>query len=214
MALKKITTADIGSKGVQAIQGNTLVGDAQKNKEIFDRLVTEVVADVVNGMVDTLTSEGGAAEINSKNDALVQDETEKKKVTVQEFLDKLAEGVKTVAVDEATGNFTVTQYNGTSKAYNVAGEGGAPVAGKSTTVTATLLASGWADKGYDLAIDGVTATSYQELLPAIGIGETELTALQGANIVDNGQEPGVMKLKAMGDVPEVDIPVRVVLRGD
>ena len=198
MALTKITDAMITANGVQAAPDH-LTGTAAENKAVFDRLIQTVVAVYFNQMVDALVSADGAKEIGF-GDSTVGD--------------TLINTVRSIVVEPSTGNIKVTMQDGTVNEYNVAGEGGAPVAGKSTTVTATLLASGWADKEYDLAIDGVTAISNQELLPAIGIGGTELTALQGANIVDNGQEPGVMKLKAMGDVPEVDIPVRVVLRGD
>lgn len=85
---------------------------------------------------------------------------------------------------------------------------------KSTTVTATLSASGWADGVYVLSVNGVTATSNQELLPAVDITAEQLAALQGANIQDGGQTAGNITLKAYGDVPTIDIPIRVIKRGD
>lgn len=84
----------------------------------------------------------------------------------------------------------------------------------STTVEATLLASGWADGVYTLSVDGVTANSNQEILPALGITTEQLEALQGANIQDGGQTAGNITLKAFGDVPTIDIPIRVIKRGD
>lgn len=87
-------------------------------------------------------------------------------------------------------------------------------AAKSTTVTATLSASGWADGVYGLSVNGVTETSNQELLPAVDITAEQLEALQAANIQDGGQTAGNITLKAYGDVPTIDIPIRVIKRGD
>ena len=105
------------------------------------------------------------------------------------------------------------------------GAGGVTVAVKGTdysgpkaTVTATLLASGWTGSEapfvYTLAVAGVTATSYQELLPAVNITAEQLKALQAANITDGGQAAGSMTLKAYGKVPTLDIPIRVIKEGE
>ena len=91
-------------------------------------------------------------------------------------------------------------------------------AGKSTTVTATLSAASWtgnaAPYSYSLSVPGVTETSNQEILPAIDITAEQLEALQEANIQDGGQAAGSVTLKAFGDVPTIDIPIRVIVRGD
>lgn len=95
---------------------------------------------------------------------------------------------------------------------------GTDYSGPKATVTATLLASGWTGSEapfvYTLAIAGVTATSYQELVPAVDITEEQLKALQAANITDGGQAAGSMTLKAYGKVPTVDIPIRVIKEGE
>lgn len=95
---------------------------------------------------------------------------------------------------------------------------GTDYSGPKSTVTATLLASGWTGSEapfvYTLAIAGVTATSYQELLPAVNITAEQLKALQAANITDGGQAAGSMTLKAYGKVPTVDIPIRVIKEGE
>lgn len=95
---------------------------------------------------------------------------------------------------------------------------GADYSGPKATVTATLLASGWTGSEapfvYTLAIAGVTASSYQELLPAVNITAEQLKALQAANITDAGQAAGTMTLKAYGKVPTVDIPIRVIKEGE
>ena len=95
---------------------------------------------------------------------------------------------------------------------------GTDYSGPKATVTATLLASGWTGSEapfvYTLAIAGVTATSYQELLPAVNITAEQLKALQAANITDAGEAAGSMTLKAYGKVPTVDIPIRVIKEGE
>ena len=95
---------------------------------------------------------------------------------------------------------------------------GTDYSGPKVTVTATLLASGWTGSEapfvYTLAIAGVTATSYQELLPAVNITAEQLKALQAANITDGGQAAGTMTLKAYGKKPTVDIPIRVIKEGE
>lgn len=95
---------------------------------------------------------------------------------------------------------------------------GTDYSGPKATVTATLLAASWTGSEapfvYTLAIAGVTATSYQELLPAVNITAEQLKALQAANITDSGQAAGSMTLKAYGKVPTVDIPIRVIKEGE
>ena len=95
---------------------------------------------------------------------------------------------------------------------------GTDYAGTSKTVTATLLAASWtgtsAPYTYTLAVTGVTANSNQELLPALTITEEQLTALQAANIQDGGQAANSVTLTAFGDKPTIDLPIRVIVRGD
>ena len=85
---------------------------------------------------------------------------------------------------------------------------------KATIITATLAANGWSNGAYILTVDGVTTTSNQEILPAVDITAEQLEALQAANIQDGGQAAGNITLKAYGDVPAIDIPIRVIKRGD
>ena len=95
---------------------------------------------------------------------------------------------------------------------------GTDYAGTSETVTATLLAVSWtgdaAPYTYTLAVTGVTANSNQELLPALNITKEQLIALQAANIQDGGQTADTIILKAFGDKPTIDLPIRVIGRGD
>ncbi len=89
---------------------------------------------------------------------------------------------------------------------------------KSVEVSKTLTASSWVGASvpytYALSVTGVTTTSNQEVLPSTACTLTELEALQAANIQDAGQAADTINLKAWGDKPSIDIPIRVILRGD
>lgn len=67
---------------------------------------------------------------------------------------------------------------------------------------------------YTLTVEGVTATSNQEIMPAVDITWEQLIGLQGTNMVDGGQSTDTIILKATKNKPTVDIPIRVILRGD
>lgn len=89
---------------------------------------------------------------------------------------------------------------------------------KSTIVNTTLLAANWTGDAvpytYTLTVNGITVTSNQEFIPGLGITLEELTALQGLNTVDGGQAANTATILAFGTKPSIDIPIRVVLRGD
>ena len=77
-----------------------------------------------------------------------------------------------------------------------------------------LYASEWTGNTYTLGVNGVTTTSVQEILPALNINDEQLEALQAANLIDAGQNTNAIILKAHGEVPTVDIPLRVLVRGE
>ena len=83
-----------------------------------------------------------------------------------------------------------------------------------TLSSINLLASNWSGVNYTLTVPGVNMNSAVEVLPGLSITEDQLEALQGANIQDGGQAAGSITLKAFGDVPTVDIPIRIIVRGD
>lgn len=86
---------------------------------------------------------------------------------------------------------------------------------KSSMESVTLFTSRWSSTGiYTLSLDSVSNTTIQEILPGLSITEEQLSALQAANIQDGGQAAGTITLKAFGDVPAVDIPIRVIVRRD
>lgn len=69
------------------------------------------------------------------------------------------------------------------------------------------------EKTYTVSNNLITTTSDQEFLPAIGITDDQLKALQAANIQDAGQNTGVAYIKAYGKVPSIDIPIRIKYYG-
>lgn len=83
----------------------------------------------------------------------------------------------------------------------------------STIKNVTLSASSWSSSTYTVTDSLITATSNQEIIPAVGITPAQLNALQRAIITDGGQSAGSITLKALGEVPTIDIPVRVIFRG-
>lgn len=91
-------------------------------------------------------------------------------------------------------------------------------ANRSVTTTTTLYAENWVGSEtpyvYSLGVFEVTEMSNQEILPSITITASELEALQGANITDGGQSANTIVLKAYGDKPTINIPIRVIVRGD
>lgn len=92
--------------------------------------------------------------------------------------------------------------------------GAAPI---STTTEATLSAASWSGNSapytYTLTVNGVTDTSTQEIVFATSINLEQLTAGQNANIQDGGQSANTIVLKAWGEKPTVDLPIRVIMRG-
>lgn len=86
-----------------------------------------------------------------------------------------------------------------------------------TALSVTLASASWtgtaAPYTYTISNSAITATSNQALTPATDITADQLTALQNANIIDGGQAAGSMTLKAFGEKPSVDIPVRIIVKG-
>lgn len=82
-----------------------------------------------------------------------------------------------------------------------------------TTKNITLSASSWSSGSYTISDALITATSNQEIIPATNITADQMKALQKSNIIDGGQSAGSLTLKALGTVPTIDIPIRVIFRG-
>lgn len=83
----------------------------------------------------------------------------------------------------------------------------------STVKSFTLSASSWSSGSYTISDSLITASSNQEILPATTITAAQYNALSKAQIIDGGQSAGKLTLKALGTVPTIDIPIRVIFRG-
>lgn len=109
-------------------------------------------------------------------------------------------------------------YTGTETAFNALLAHVGSKVDKSTIVDVTLLAANWAGTEapytYTAAVEGVTTTSTQDWANGTNITAEQLAAWQAANIVDGGQGIGSVTFKAFGAKPEVDIPLRCILRRD
>lgn len=125
--------------------------------------------------------------------------------------EQLAQGATAhnAAGEQITGTYTapVTSVNGQTGDVEI----------KVSTVSVTLLASGWDTSGdwpkYTLALAGITADSNQEYLPPVNPTTEVVEALQAALFQDGGQAAGVAYILAYGEVPTIDLPIRVILRG-
>ena len=84
---------------------------------------------------------------------------------------------------------------------------------KSKIITTTLYAETWNNGSYTITNDLITSTSNQEIVTAVGITADQYMALSAAMIVDGGQSAGSLTLKALGKVPTIDIPIRIIFRG-
>jgi hypothetical protein len=91
-------------------------------------------------------------------------------------------------------------------------------AAKSSLTTATLTAAGWTGSALPysqtISVSGVTVTSVNEILPGASITADQLEALQAANLQDGGQAAGSITVSAWGDKPTIDLPIRIIIRGD
>ena len=85
---------------------------------------------------------------------------------------------------------------------------------KSSSIVETLYSTGWSNNIYTYSSSDITTSTIIELYPAPTITNEQFEALQSANIIGGTQTTGSIELKAMGDVPTIDIPVVLVKRKD
>ena len=76
----------------------------------------------------------------------------------------------------------------------------------------TILASNWVGNTYTIEHSSITSDNRVYLTPGFGITVDQLSALQGANLIEyQAQEVGKGYVKAIGEVPTIDIPVRLIV---
>lgn len=77
---------------------------------------------------------------------------------------------------------------------------------------AILELANWNNGTYRFNRAWVTETSYQEILPAIGMEESQRKAWEKLNLYDNGQGVGYFDLINYGKAPTISIPIRILHR--
>ena len=115
------------------------------------------------------------------------------------------DGMKNQLTTDAAGNLQ-TQINTLSTKLDSLGG--------YTSDNVTLSASKWSNGTYTISNPLVTAKSIQTVSPAASISKDQYNALSRAQIIDSGQTNGSFKIKCLGTVPTVDIPVTVVYLGN
>ena len=93
-------------------------------------------------------------------------------------------------------------------------------AGKSVLATAVLDKDNWSNNTYTLtssdvaALAAITAATAWEVLPGLTATDAEIEALQEANLLDGGQSAGSINIRAKNSAPTIDVPLRIIIRGD
>lgn len=105
----------------------------------------------------------------------------------------------------------VATVNDIPAAPTLSSLGGVPT---STKADVTLSASSWSSGNYTLSNSNITATNVVELIPSSTITAAQFEALSNAKIVGGTQAAGSIVLRALGDVPTINIPVTFVFRRD
>lgn len=91
---------------------------------------------------------------------------------------------------------------------------------KSILTSAVLDKDNWINNTYTLtetdvtALAAVTAATIWEILPGLSATDAEIEALQAANLLDGGQSTGSITLRAKDGAPAIDVPIRIIIRGD
>lgn len=189
-------------------------GDGQKPNEIYLASAPYTGVDYSSNFT-TPVSLKNVADPTDPTDAMNLRSTEEvaaKKVAVNGILKGDGTGAVTAAEETEVELVEVTadSIGAASKEY-------VDSVATGTTLSVTLASASWtgaaAPYTYTISNAAITATSTQELSPATDITADQLTALQSANIIDGGQAAGSMTLKAFGEKPSVDIPVRIIVKG-
>lgn len=200
---------DVGAQPKITVNG-ILQGDGNGNITAVESIGADIVtldkSDVGLGNVDN-TSDANKPISTATQTAL---DDKQPKITADGILKGDGTGTVTAAEEAEVELVDLT-------IANVTGLQSALDANKGTALSVTLASASWtgtaAPYTYTISNSAITATSTQELSPATDITADQLSALQAANIIDGGQAAGSMTLKAFGEKPSVDIPVRIIVKG-
>lgn len=105
----------------------------------------------------------------------------------------------------ATGSDGITSISDVREVQTSAGGGNAH--------SVTLIASAWVDKNYTISNDRISPNKVIMLTYPAGITDAQYNALGNASIRTTAVAQGSLTLKALGNVPTVDIPIQLVIWG-
>lgn len=84
---------------------------------------------------------------------------------------------------------------------------------ESTIISVTIASSTW-NETVTVTDEHITATNNVAMIPGLNITNAQLDALQKANCQDCGtQSTGSITFKLFGDIPDIDIPIRLIIGG-
>ena len=103
MSFTKITAGDVSSHGVQS-KPNKLTGTAAQNKQAFDELVSAVVKEKFNALIDELTAATAAGQLGVDTIGVGYEDYD----NLQDVLEALAANVTAAAIGEISANIIYT----------------------------------------------------------------------------------------------------------
>ncbi len=182
--------------------GTTAISQSLITDTRLDNAVCGIVTGVVQ-QVDTTTLynqiQSDLAQFRNTNEADFSNWSAEQKQLFNAWFDSVRN-----TLDEDTAGNLLNLINGKAE--------------KSVIVPYSLLATKWTGEklpyNYKIEHEKITATSNQELIPSETITVDELSALQSANLTDAGQDNGYLVLQVNGEKPKIDIPIRIIFRGD
>ena len=210
-ARMKTATYDTNGNGIvdnaEKVNNHTVDADVPSNAVFTDttyQQASETVAGIAKMYSGTGTGTDGSMTQKAVTDAIQK----------AAFGDITIDTEMSDTSENPVQNKTVKQYVDDHTTWdNVSGKPSTFPPTPSVTKSITLTAASWSNGSYTISDSLITASSNQEIIPAVGITADQLKALQKAMIVDGGQSAGSLTLTALGTVPTIDIPIRVIFRG-
>lgn len=92
------------------------------------------------------------------------------------------------------------------------GDEGDPASAK--TIETTLLSSGWTERQYSLTSDLIRENNYISISLGKNISLEQYDCLAKAKIICTSQAEGELTLSCLGVVPNIDIPILMVIEGE
>lgn len=124
-----------------------------------------------------------------------------------------------ILVDTANGNVRTKTGDGTKRYAQLPFDDEAlynAINGKceaSSSVTITLTASGWNNGQQSVSVSGLGANQNGIAALPQDVTTDEYTAVVNAELFVSGQNAGTLIFSANGEVPQIDIPIVIILLG-